>query len=98
METKTFADANTEFESTEPPSKRLRSSSEHAGHLIALKNVIEVDGKSCSHEVAWPPGKEEDNIQYTTYNLFWQKDDKPSQIRLLQNILLYPLVYFLIIN
>jgi hypothetical protein len=62
MATKTFADADTQFESTEPPSKRLRSSSEHAGHLIALKNVIEVDGKSCSHEVAWPPGKKEDNV------------------------------------
>ena len=22
----------------------------------ALRNVVEIDGKSCAHEVAWPPG------------------------------------------
>lgn len=24
--------------------------------LLTLKNIVEVDGKACTHEVAWPPG------------------------------------------
>lgn len=68
MSSKPLADAEAQLESTEPPFKRLRPyspSSQHDYHHIALKNVIEVDGKSCSHEVAWPPGKKKGNYRFS---------------------------------
>jgi hypothetical protein len=40
----------------QPPSKRVRLSSERAVPTPSGANLIEVDGKSCTHEVAWPPG------------------------------------------
>jgi hypothetical protein len=41
---------------SEPPAKRARLESERAAPMPSGANLIEVDGKSCTHEVAWPPG------------------------------------------
>lgn len=41
--------------SEEPAAKKPRVTFD-AGQDRELRNIIEFDGKSCSHEVAWPPG------------------------------------------
>lgn len=44
---------------SEPPSKRIRTelqSQAKPSPLALLKNTIEINGKSCTHEVVWPPG------------------------------------------
>ncbi|GIL48638.1 hypothetical protein Vafri_5094 [Volvox africanus] len=44
---------------TAPPSaKAARLSDERVARLPVGANLVEVDGKSCTHEVAWPPGQE----------------------------------------
>lgn len=40
----------------EPPPKRARLASDRVAPMPSGANLIEVDGKSCTHEVAWPPG------------------------------------------
>ncbi|EFN51100.1 hypothetical protein CHLNCDRAFT_141429 [Chlorella variabilis] len=42
----------------EPPPKRARLASDRVAPMPSGANLIEVDGKSCTHEVAWPPGEE----------------------------------------
>ena len=44
---------------SEPEAKRARIEPENQEKETVLqkKNLIEIDGKSCTHEVAWPPGK-----------------------------------------
>jgi hypothetical protein len=42
---------------SEPPSKRARTANADDDAPGRQKNYIEVNGKSCTHEVAWPPGK-----------------------------------------
>ena len=41
----------------EPPVKRFKLAAERAAPMPSGANLIEVDGKSCTHEVAWPPGR-----------------------------------------
>lgn len=41
-----------------PPAKRVRLDHERALQIPSGTNLIETDGKSCTHEVAWPPGME----------------------------------------
>lgn len=42
----------------EPPGKRVKLENEQeAPTTSGGVNLIEVDGKSCTHEVAWPPGE-----------------------------------------
>ena len=38
-----------------PPSKRPRTEQQTSSGP-KLKNVVEIDGKACTHEVSWPPG------------------------------------------
>ncbi len=40
----------------EGASKNLRLADDRVAALPAGANLIETDGKSCTHEVAWPPG------------------------------------------
>ena len=39
----------------EPAPKRPKLE-EPANQLHSLRNIIEINGKSCTHEVAWPSG------------------------------------------
>ncbi|EFJ42378.1 hypothetical protein VOLCADRAFT_107315 [Volvox carteri f. nagariensis] len=41
-----------------PPAKAARLGGERVAQLPVGANLVEVDGKSCTHEVAWPPGQE----------------------------------------
>jgi hypothetical protein len=41
---------------TERVAKRARLAPERVAPMPSGANLIEVDGKSCTHEVAWPPG------------------------------------------
>ncbi|GIM09817.1 hypothetical protein Vretimale_13555 [Volvox reticuliferus] len=41
-----------------PAAKAARLSNERVARLPVGANLVEVDGKSCTHEVAWPPGQE----------------------------------------
>lgn len=51
-----------------PPAKRAKLGSERAVPMPSGANLIEVDGKSCTHEVAWPPGGPE-NRQASLFRL-----------------------------
>lgn len=40
----------------EPAAKRARLDDDRVAPMPSGVNIIEVDGKTCTHEVAWPPG------------------------------------------
>ncbi len=42
----------------EPPSKVARLEDDRVAAPSTGVNLVEMDGKSCTHEVAWPPGQE----------------------------------------
>ncbi len=41
-----------------PPAKFAKLEEDRVAQLPSGANVVEFDGKSCTHEVAWPPGQE----------------------------------------
>lgn len=50
-------EADGAFLELQPAAKRLKLSDERAAPMPVGVNLIETaDGKSCTHEVAWPPG------------------------------------------
>lgn len=57
---------------SEPEAKRARIEPENQEKETVLqkKNLIEIDGKSCTHEVAWPPGKGLSPSFYLFFRLF----------------------------
>jgi hypothetical protein len=55
------AKRNADDAGLEPPSiaaKQARLEDDEVAKATTGVNVIEIDGKSCTHEVAWPPGQE----------------------------------------
>ena len=41
-----------------PPAKVAKLEEDRIAKLPVGANVVELDGKACTHEVAWPPGEE----------------------------------------
>ncbi|GFR46723.1 hypothetical protein Agub_g8346 [Astrephomene gubernaculifera] len=53
------ADADGDASGAPPPAKAPRlHDGERVARLPVGANLVEVDGKSCTHEVAWPPGEQ----------------------------------------
>lgn len=44
------------IEAQEQPSGKAQRTDNRVARLPAGANLVEADGKSCTHEVAWPPG------------------------------------------